>query len=74
MQSACSAVPKSKSRIGAAANIEYGEEDKTAPKDSWPKALRLRNGALMQQTDLICAVGALIKVRVLAVLDLDGLD
>ena len=56
MQSARSAVPKSKSRMGAAANIEYGKEDKTAPEDSWPKALRLRAGALTQQTDLVRAV------------------
>ena len=42
--------------MGAAANIEYGEEDKTAPEDSWPKALRLRAGALTQQTDLVRAV------------------
>ena len=41
--------------MGATANIKYGEEDKTAPENSWPKALQLRNGALTQQTDLIRA-------------------
>ena len=66
-------VQNSKSKADAV-TIESDNDDKAAPEDSWPKALRLRNGALMQQTDLICAVGALIKVRVLAVLDLDGLD
>ena len=42
--------------MGATANIEYGEEDKTAPENSWPKALQLRAGTLTQQTDLVCAV------------------
>ena len=56
MQSARSVVPKLKSRMGTAANIEYGKEDKTAPKDSWPKALWLRAGAFTQKMDLIRAV------------------
>ena len=48
-------VQKSKSRTGAAVNIEYGEEDKTVPKDNWPKAVQLRIGALTQQMDLVHA-------------------
>ena len=55
MQPARSTVQKSKSRTGAAVNIEYGEEDKTVPEDNWPKAVRLRIGALTQQTDLVRA-------------------
>ena len=41
--------------MGTAVNIEYGEEDKTVPKDNWPKAIQLRIGTLTQQTDLVCA-------------------
>ena len=36
--------------------IERDDDDGTVPEDSWPKSLRLRNGALTQQTDLIRAV------------------
>ena len=32
------------------------DDDKTIPKDTWPKAVQLRNGTLMQQMDLICVV------------------
>ena len=42
--------------MGATANIKYGEEDKTSPKDSWPKALRFRAGTLTQQMDLVHVV------------------
>ena len=31
-------------------------EDKTIPEDTWPKAMCLKSGALMQQPDLICSV------------------
>jgi len=36
--------------------IDSDDDDKTVPEDNWPKALRLRNGALTQQSDLIRAV------------------
>ncbi|KAF8808311.1 hypothetical protein BYT27DRAFT_7241718 [Phlegmacium glaucopus] len=55
MQVAHSRVQKSKSRMGAF-TIESDDNNQTAPKDSWPKALQLRTGALTQQTDLIRAV------------------
>lgn len=32
-----------------------GGEDKVVPEENWPKALRLRTGALTQQSDLIRA-------------------
>ena len=32
------------------------DDDKTVPEDTWPKAIQLRNGTLMQQMDLIRAV------------------
>ena len=44
-----------KSKAGAV-KIEHDDDDKPVPEDIWPKALRLRNGALTQQTDLIRAV------------------
>jgi len=46
---------KSKSKPGAVA-IESDDGDKTVPEDNWPKVLRLRTGALTQQTDLIRVV------------------
>jgi hypothetical protein len=36
--------------------IESDEDDKAVPEENWPKPLQLRNGALMQQSDLIRAV------------------
>ena len=48
---------KSKSKVSAAAvTIESDDNNKTVLEDSWPKALRLRNGALTQQIDLIRVV------------------
>lgn len=40
----------------SAAKLVESDEDMTVPEDMWPKALRLRPGALMQQSDLIRAV------------------
>ncbi|KAF8815657.1 hypothetical protein BYT27DRAFT_7079530, partial [Phlegmacium glaucopus] len=48
-------VQKLKMKPGAF-TIKSDDDNKTRPEDNWPKALQLRNGALMQQTDLICAV------------------
>jgi len=36
--------------------IDSDDDDETVPEDNWPKAVRLRNGALTQQSDLIRAV------------------
>jgi Domain of unknown function (DUF6532) len=49
-------VQKLKLKLKASALAIESDDDKTVPEDSWPKALQLRNGTLMQQTDLICAV------------------
>ena len=43
--------PKSK-----AGTVDTDDGDKTVPEENWPKALRLRTGALTQQTDLIRVV------------------
>ena len=48
-------VQKSKSKAGTV-KIERDGDNGTVPEDSWPQALQLRNGALMQQTNLICGV------------------
>jgi hypothetical protein len=48
---------KMKSKGHATVTIESDEDDdQTIPKDSWPTGLQLINGALTQQTDLICVV------------------
>jgi len=46
---------RSKKQSSTIISIE-SDEDKTLPEDTWPKAFHLRPGALMQQSDLICAV------------------
>jgi hypothetical protein len=48
-------VQKSKTKAGAV-KIERDDDNRTVPEDSWPQALQLRNGALMQQTNLIRGV------------------
>ena len=44
----------SKKSSSAVKPIESDREE-AIPEDTWPKALHLRPGALMQQMDLICA-------------------
>ena len=48
-------VQKLKLKVGAPAAAS-DDNDGTVPKDNWPKALRLRPGALTRQTDLIQVV------------------
>ena len=45
-----------KLKAGATITVEGVDGDKIVPEDSWPKALQLRNGTLIQQTDPIRAV------------------
>ena len=46
---------KSKAQAGAV-KIEHDDDNKAVPEDSWPHALQLRNGTLIQQTNLIHGV------------------
>ena len=50
-------VQKLKSKFGTVTiESDSDNNNKAAPKDSWPNALQLRNGTLTQQTNLISVV------------------